>query len=666
MYLFDMYFRLKKTPNGQVLQLIESFRDPLGRPRHRIVISLGNASIPADDRPIIAKMVENNLYGYEELLKQPHPQRIQSWVSSIVRRVDKYGKWHPLRSAPPVGQCDADVSSGAKEKPADVVDGVIVDKVSHTATAPLGAQLAGYAAWKELDLFAVLADAGFNDSQQQAAAVSVVSRLTDAQPEYRLGEWFEQSSMPELLGGGSLRGVISDDRFYRVSDRLVAARARIENHLRRRQQEMFSIERTVLLYDLTNTHFEGECEGNPKAARGKNKQKRNDCPQVSIGMVFDQEGFELAHKVFEGNRHDAATLAEMIAELDGEVAQDPSLFSSQKPLVIVDAGIATRKNLDFLHARGFSYLVNDSRRGRGAYEEQFSSDEGFSPIPGRSEGEAVLVKCVSENHGSAPVDSTAAADSADERRYTERVLLCKSRARGQKEEAILSMAEKRFVAELQKLASRIEKGRLIDEKKVQRIIGRIQARHPRAQRYYAVELTAETASPTAARRLRLLYGRHDEAFDRNRDLAGCYVLRTDRSDFTPERIWRTYMTLTKAEDGFRALKSHLGLRPNFHRRETRVDGHIFISVLAYHLMRFITARLERVGDHRNWDSLRRVLQPHSYTTIVLPTKDGLVHRIRKAGDPEECQKAIYRNLGIDWKNLPVIRTVVQQKTKATL
>ena len=122
------------------------------------------------------------------------------------------------------------------------------------------------------------------------------------------------------------------------------------------------------------------------------------------------------------------------------------------------------------------------------------------------------------------------------------------------------------------------------------------------------------------------------------------------------------MSLTRAEAGFKILKSDLGLRPNRHQIEPRVEGHIFICILAYHLLRHIGYRLEQRGDRRSWETLKRILQTHCYTTILLPTKEGTLHRIRKAGQPEQCQKAIDEALGICWRGLPTRRCVLKLKS----
>jgi len=216
----------------------------------------------------------------------------------------------------------------------------------------------------------------------------------------------------------------------------------------------------------------------------------------------------------------------------------------------------------------------------------------------------------------------------------------------------MSNAERRFLEALEKLALRVENNRLRDRSKIQQAIGRIQARHRRARRYYEIHLE-DTGGEARVR-----WTRDDEQLEQAADLYGCYVLRTDERTLNEHQLWQLYISLTHAEDGFKALKTDLGLRPNPHQKEARVDGHVFICVLAYHLLRNILWTMEQKGDLRSWETLKRVLRTHCYTTILLPTHTGQTHRIRKAGQPEECQKAIYRKLDIEWCGLPCNRSVI--------
>ena len=216
--------------------------------------------------------------------------------------------------------------------------------------------------------------------------------------------------------------------------------------------------------------------------------------------------------------------------------------------------------------------------------------------------------------------------------------------------------------QLRALQEAVAAGRRKDPEKIERAVGRIQARHRRVQRFYRIELKHEKDGS----RPQLHYSRCEEPYRQNEQLHGCYVLRTDLRELEAPELWRLYMTLTRAEDGFRALKSDLGLRPNRHHIEPRINAHVFISVLAYHLLRFIEYKLQVHGDRRSWQSVKRLLQTHAYVTVVIPTAQGAVYRLRQPGLAEKSQQDIYRKLGVAWKNLPASRTRLKAKTPATL
>ncbi len=224
-----------------------------------------------------------------------------------------------------------------------------------------------------------LDELGFNPAQRAAAAINVINRLVDPVSENALGDWVASTALPELMGADTL--ACPRDRFYRVSDALLDNRREIEAHLRRRQKELFGLDRTLVLYDLTNTYFEGEAAANPKARRGKSKEKRDDCPQLVVGMAFDEYGFELAHEVFQGGTSDSETLPAMIAQLKKSLGdEDDGFLQSRQPLVILDGGIATKANRDFLRKEKLSYLVNETRTGRAKWADRFREDPEFALI----------------------------------------------------------------------------------------------------------------------------------------------------------------------------------------------------------------------------------------------------------------------------------------------
>lgn len=353
----------------------------------------------------------------------------------------------------------------------------------------------------------------------------------------------------------------------------------------------------------------------PKAKYGKNKQKRNDCPQVAVGMAFDEHGFALAHEVFAGNIADTKTLLCMLERLGlGE--------SDLKPMVILDAGFASEANLQFLEERGCSYIINITRGSRTKYAESFEK-EVFSQLPGRSSDRKVEVKRI-----------------PDPKNENRNLVLCRNTQGRKKEQAMLSNAESRFLKDGASLQKGIEQGRLKQPDVIHRHIGAFLKKHPRVSRYYGAKVQGKT----------LILKRKDEKIDSALSLCGDYVLKTDKN-MEAHTLWELYMTLLEAEKGFRLLKGSLGLRPNFHQLENRVEGHIFISVLAYHLLRSIGYQLETAGDQREWKTVRRLLRTHVVMTVRFPTQQGSLITIRKPSRPDTEQEQVYKLLGIKWNKI---------------
>jgi transposase len=589
-----MFFRKKKIKNTLQLQLVQSYRNEEGKPRQRIVASLGKMVIPEDSQRTVARCVEQRLRGEQELFSSEITEQEAEWVDCIVKISEH------VRSA------KLNVSELK-------LDGVLADKVESSNVVEFGPQLVGMEAWRELSLTEALLNMGMNRRAVSIAQTLVINRIVEPLSEWAVIDWLKRTALPECLNVRIIES--TKDRLYKTSDELISRRKKIEEYLRKKESTLFGLTGSIVLYDVTNTHFEGLCKANPKAAYGKNKQKRNDCLQVAVGMAFDETGCALAHETFNGNISDAKTLFHILEQLDD------SLEHEQKPVVILDAGFASKENLQHLREKGYSYLVNITRGSRKKYAQYFAAKD-FSVLANRSHDEQVEVKTIED-----PDDPET------------KLVLCRSTKRRKKEQAMISTAEKKFIDDAEKFKKRVSSGRLKDESKIHKAIGRLLQKHPRVSRYYDVEFINGVIS----------LKRKEDAIETAYDLCGDYVLKTDQA-FDAEVLWQLYMTLLKAEDGFKMLKGTLGIRPNFHQKENRVDGHIFITVLAYHLLSWINLKLEAAGDHRSWRTLRRILRTHSILTTRFPLENGDVISVRKASLPDEEQIKIYNALGINWRS----------------
>ena len=587
-----MFFRTKFIRGSRLVQLVHSYRNSDGLPRQKLVASLGDAAIPEPEKALIASAIERRIHGEGDFFDSSLSQEASAWVDRIVQLTGR--------------------SQAAKPVPQATVDGVILDSIETTDVVELGPELVALKAWEELHFTGMLEALGMNPSAIATAQLMVSNRLIEPLSEWALIDWSHRTAIPELLDIRITKS--AKDRLYRTSDDLMALRKDIESTLRERERDLFSLSRSVILYDVTNSHFEGLCASNPKAKHGKNKQHRNDCRQVAVGIAFDEHGFPLAHETFEGNMGDNKTLPLI---LDRLARHEQGL----KPVVILDAGFASHANLALLKERGYSYLVNITRSSRTKYADAFEK-ETFEALPGRSDGERVEVKKIAD-----PEDAAS------------HLVLCRSAQRRLKEEAMISSAEKRFLAATAALTKSIEKGVFKRAAVIERKIGALQKRHARTARFYTLKHSSG----------RLEITRDEEKMKSAIAQCGDYVLKTDRS-LEATQLWELYMTLLKAEAGFRQLKGTLGLRPNFHQLEDRVDGHIFISVLAYHLLRWVGKRLEEHNDTREWQTIRRLLGTHSLVTTRLPLADGRTLNIRKPSQPDDEQKRVYQMLGIDWES----------------
>jgi transposase len=598
-----VFFRTKQIKGTPLLQLVEAYRNTEGQPRQRVVASLGNASLPAGDPRRLAKAVEDQLNGQAGLLDEALTAETAAWIGHVASLAKR-----SKGATAPVG--------------GTVLDGVLLDEVQNEQIAELGPQLVAMKAWDELGFTPMLHNLGMSPTAIATAQLMVANRLIEPLSEWALIDWSHGTALPELLDVRLSK--TTKDRLYRVGDELLKHRKAIETSLRATSRDLFSLNRSVILYDVTNTHFEGVCAKNPKARHGRNKQKRNDCRQVAVGMAFDENGFPLAHEVFEGNISDTKTLRRILARL---ALPEPGL----KPVVILDAGFASAANLALLREMGWSYLINVTRDTRQKYADEFAAG-GFELLPDRAANQQVEVRKITDPE-----------DPASE------LVLCRSAQRRLKEVAMISTAEERFLKDSGRLQARIAKGKLKRVILIERAVGKLLKKHPKVGRFYTL-----THEPGLLR-----VERDDGKLEAALELCGDYVLKTDHS-LKGAELWKLYMTLLRAEEGFGALKGALGLRPNFHQLEGRVEGHIFISVLAYHLLCWVGHRLTQSGDMRDWQTLRRLLRTHSLVTTRLPLTDGRVVEIRKPSLPDAGQALVYQRLGIDWKRACPARKFVMK------
>jgi transposase len=575
--------------------LVESAQTPKG-PRQKSVCSLGDLSPrPREEWLKLTRKIEDALLGQERLVDQGDAE-----VAAIVRQVRERRENAPLQP------------SGSAEL--ITVDPSRVTTEQHREAGPIHV---GYQFWQRLSLDRILHDCGLPETVRQLACAMVLNRLIAPASEHAMPDWMRRTALVDILDV-DFEG-IDDDRLYRVLDRLYPHRATIEAALVQRERSLFNLDTTVYLYDLTSTYFEGQCRRNDKAKLGHSRDKRPDCKQVVVGLVVNRDGFPITHEVFAGNTRDHTTLPTMLDRL----AEHAGL--KEGATVVVDRGMAYDENIAELKKRKLHYVVASRQPERDRWLADFEDTEGFTPV---------LREPSPLNPGQKKSSIEVKTQTADQQTY----VLCRSEQRIAKDRAIRTKQEGRLRADIDKLAKRIAGGKLVKVAKINQAIGRLKERYPRVARYY--KLGYDEPNSTLSAEFDANKHLHAERLD------GCYVLKTSRKDLSGDELWRIYILLTRAENAFRDMKSPLAERPIWHHLERRTDTHIFLCVLAYHLLISIEKTLLDKGVHTSWSTVRDILKTHQICTVVLPTDDASCLRIRKAATPDPDVQQLYRHLDI--------------------
>ena len=432
------------------------------------------------------------------------------------------------------------------------------------------------------------------------AAVLVVARLCEPSSELHIAEdWFRRTALDDLLGVPEEK--VNDDRCYRALDKLLAHKAALEMHLKARLGTLFHLEYDLLLYDVTSTYFEGLAAKNPLAQRGYSRDHRGDCKQVCIGLVVTREGFPLGFEVFAGNRHDSSTLREIVATMESRYGRSSRVWA-------LDRGMVSEEHLQWLRQRGSRYIVGTPKAQLRSYERDLL-DGPWSKI---RDGLEVQLKPAGDG--------------------VETFILCRSADRAQKEQAMRSRFATRIEEGLQKLAaSCTQKRQAVGV--IERRVGRLLQRQQRAAKFYDIRVTD---TPSGAK---LDWTKRDELWSQAEHCDGCYVLRSNVTDWSAEELWQAYTQLPEAEAAFRIQKDHLQLRPVWHQTAERVTAHILVCFLAYVLRMVIgfgkgnalgirKGSAERLSEASTCWSSSFLCRPSFSST---PGSDNFRHSSRRCG-----------------------------------
>lgn len=574
-------------------KLVETVRTNRG-PRQRILLHLGSVlDLPQEDYKILANRIEEICTNVKTLVPCPNNIEVlaQQFAKLLIRK----------QSIPHL-ETDSE-----KESEYTKVD---LKSLSTSNPRSIGVEFVLYEMFKRLRLHKFLKEIGLNQTQIHVATATIISRAAFPASELRTHFYLKHKSAIDELMGTDFSN-LNLLKLYDISDELLKHKSAIERHLEEEEKQLFDLDETIVLYDITNTYFEGTAKANPKAKYGASKEKRRDCPLVSAGLVLNKQGFVKRSEFLEGNVIETKAFAEAITKLH------QSKNTLIKPIVVIDAGMASQANIDWLKQNGYHYITVFRRKRK--------------ELP--KGGEWIEVKTHANN--------TVRTYAVTCPELGERHLYCHSTARERREQSIKTKIQTCLENELKKLDEGLLKPRRM--KKYEAVIekiGKLKQKYKRIARFYQIDV--EKDENGFATKIHFNF----QVSQLQTDFNGSYCLRTSINELSTKELWSIYMMLSHAEEAFRDMKAHLGLRPIYHSKEGRVDGHMWITLLAYHLVHTVIHQLREHHINLSWNSIRDRLNTLERVTTSMKCEDGKIIHIRTTTEPEEFVKEIFRGLGI--------------------
>lgn len=599
-----------------------------GAPRHRAILNLGKLEeLPnKNDYKLLADRIEQLVYRKETIFEITHSQvinRMAEHFSAII--INKN-----LVDAP-------DKKKSYREKtllslPSEDFQNVDINSIGHTHVREVGAEWLCKQTLDRLDLAGCLKQLEWDERWINIAMIYLIGRAVFPASDLKTEDWLvRNTALAELYNMEPDK--ISRHHFYKVSRMLYGDREKIEFYLSYRTGKLFDVEDKIVLYDLTNTYFEGQKKESQKARFGKSKEKRNDAKLMALALVVNAAGFIKYSKIYEGNIKDSETLQRTIEDM-----QVRSVTNVAKKVVVMDAGISTEDNLKMLREQGYEYVC-----------VALGKMKDYRVL----EPEKETVKLTDEKGNTISMQWVEVEGKQDN------ILYVKSDRKQLKEAGMEDVFCKRYEEGLVAIKKGIEKKSGVKTAgKVYERLGRLKEKYPSVHRYYQIKIFTRKGTVTKMAWEKTANGKNRQ---------GVYFVRTTLKSKDEKTLWNIYNTIREIEATFRVLKTDLKMRPVFHQEDIYSESHIYGSILAYTVVHSIRYPVKSKRIHLDWGNIVRRMNTQKVITTTMNTKTGNTIRLKKCSDPEAEVREIYQALGYKdrpfWEKKSVLPKTGKEKYK---
>lgn len=569
---------------------------------------LGDKTI--DQLNQIQRLLNDRAGGSSTLFEDADPYIIEQAELLWKELIDKRRIDHP----------DADWHKSSRQ--------VNIDTIKHRDVKDIGAEWICYHALMQLGISDFLQKAGWDEKRIQLTLTQVISRAVYPASELETTRWIQENSAVCELTGFRCEEM-TKDMLYANALALYQIKDPLEKHLSKRTNELFDIQDKIVLFDLTNTYFEGNMRKSRLAKRSRSKEKRNDCKLVVLALVINPQGFIKYSSMFEGNTSDCSSLPRII----GKLRKQTSLASTA--IVVIDAGIATDDNLHLIENMGYNYVCVSRKSLRD-----------FQAV--RQDGQTVIK---TKQHES------LAAEFVKTKESHAVYLKVKSPGKVAKETGMKSLFEKRFEDELQKINISLKKKNTTKKPdKIHQRVGRYKQKYPSVSKYYDIELLSDANNKATE----LKWCKNTELHQKEVDELGVYLISTNLDIDQEQILWDIYNTIREVEYSFRTLKTDLDLRPIYHKTDNATMAHLHLGLLAYWLVNTIRYQLKQQGVNSSWKEIVRIGNTQKVITTSGQNQQGITIETRKCSQANQNLIKLYTLLKINSRPFTKRKSVVHK------
>ena len=591
MYLKASFRNNPETKNiAAYYRLVESYRNEDDRVCHKTLLNIGFWTDATSEQKDKVIDYLNQKYKSELTLFEETDEQVLGWVNHF---------WNVM-----IAKKSIDRKTIAQKHKL-----VKVDSIKHKEAREIGTEWLCANIWNQLKLTKLFENLGWNEEKTQLAMTQVISRAVYPGSELATSKWIKDNSAVCDITGYDVNK-ITKDKLYQSALDLYKHKDAIEKHLSTTTNELFDLQDRIILYDLTNTYFEGTKNKSTIAKYGRSKEKRSDAKLVVLAMVINIEGFIKYSSIHEGNYADTSDIKSLLQKLNS------NNITTAKPIVVMDAGIATEKNLETLTQQGYKYVVV-SRAKLKDYEPVQAGKETYLVTKSKK-----IIRLSLVQH----------------QKYTDSFLKVESPAKAMKEQGIKNRYEQGYEKQLELIKKSLTKPRGIKRTdKVQQRIGRAKEKYPSIHQHYNIDFDIDEPTNTV---LNIYWYKNAAKETEANNKLGVYFLRTNIKNTDEALEWMIYNTIREIESTFRLLKNDLDLRPIYHQNDASTMAHLHLGLMAYWLVNTIRHQLKLSGIKDDWQEIRRKASTQKLVTTTAQNSFDKIIQIKRCTEPTEDLKQI--------------------------